>query len=289
MSDRHGSHGRWMRVSSAGWRRYVGPAAIAFGVGVAYVAVGAAMVAYTMADPSQVEPAMAGLAALWTWVLSGLVCLPLLLGGLFRWARRTQGVDRAPGCASILLSAGAGIVLGCLSWLVWLPSPGPSGGGWVGSSRGQFEVLLPTVAGCTGHPAMAFAPGVVGEMVPSEDCCSIAWWDAGRSGTGHGLYPVWPWAIEEPASGLLEWSDLDGFADYLSGTDGAAGDGFARTVLELDAGPAIRLDDERTQPSSAYLFTDGTRYVSVACSAEDPPADRWLAMAETFKFRQVEE
>jgi hypothetical protein len=267
--------------SSGGWRRYVGSAAIAFAVGVGYVAVGAAMVASTT---SEVDPAMAGFFALSIWVLSGLVFLPLLLGALFLWARRTQGVGRAPGCASILLSAASGILLGSLFW-VSLTSPATSAYGYLLSwPDGPYRVILPTLAGCTGHPAMAFAPGVVGEPLPSDDCCSIAWWDEGRSGTGHVLAFPAASAIEEPTAGLVEWSDLDGFADYLSGTDRAAGDGFARTALELAAGPAIRIDDERTRPSSAYLLTDGTRYYSVACSAEEPPADRWLAHAESFEF-----
>lgn len=60
-------------------------------------------------------------------------------------------------------------------------------------------------------------------------------------------------------------------------------DGVERERLDLPAGPAWRFDHLADgTPVSAYLR--GGRRVSyvVTCSAEDPPEDRWLSIAETF-------
>ena len=285
--------GSWCRTivadSSGAPRRYLGGVALSFGVGVGYALLGATMVASTTADPYQPSPGMAALADVFIWVLLGLIFLPLALGGIFYWALRTRGVGPAPGCASIFLSAVSGMALTfVVGFASSTPTPPRLHGGWVESRPAGYSVHLASPGDCSSHPAMHFAPGADGAYVPTAGCCSIVWWSEGRSDAAEWSDPG-PVELHQPKGSPTQWDDLDGFADYLAGADGPVGGAFTRTEIVVEAGRAIRLDDERTRPSSAYLFTDGTRYYSVACSDPDPPQDHWLSMAETFAFLPAEE
>ena len=275
--------------SSGSPRRYVGGVALSFSVGVGYALLGATMVASTMADPYQPSPGIAALADVFIWVLLGLIFLPLMLGAIFYWALRTQGVGPAPGCASIVLSAVSGMALTfVVGYDSSTPTPPRLYGGWVESRLAGYSVHLDSLDDCSSHPAMHFAPGAVGAYAPTADCCSIVWWSEGRSDAAEWS-DSGPAVLHLPNGSPTLWNDLDEFADYLAGADGLGGDAFTRTEVQVKAGRAVRLDDERTRPSSAYLFTDGTRYYSVACSDPDPPQDRWLSMAETFEFLPADE
>jgi hypothetical protein len=222
------------------------------------------------------------------FVLLGLIIMPLAIGGIDYRLRQAPGVRRGLGCASILLGLFALVLVFVVATVLANPQKPRLYGGWVESRSAGYSVHLASLGDCSSHPAMHFAPGALGPAYPpAADCCSIAWWAEGRSDATEWS-AVGPEVLHEPTGGLTVWNDLDGFADYLTGTDGTSDDGFARTEIEAAAGRAIRLDDERTRPSSAYLFTDGARYYSVACSVEDPPDDRWLSIAETFELLPAE-
>jgi hypothetical protein len=92
------------------YRKYLAGAAVAFGIGVAYALLGVIMVTSTMDDPFQPSPGMAALSDLAIWAVLGLTLMPLALGGIYLWTRRTLGVEQGPGCASVLLSTVAGVV-----------------------------------------------------------------------------------------------------------------------------------------------------------------------------------
>jgi hypothetical protein len=60
----------------------------------------------------------------------------------------------------------------------------------------------------------------------------------------------------------------------------------------LPTGDAVRIDmdvPEEGRSLTQYLLTDGAGFYSLACIASEPPADRWLPIAETFEFLPVEE
>jgi hypothetical protein len=67
--------------------------------------------------------------------------------------------------------------------------------------------------------------------------------------------------------------------------------GFAS--VGLPAGDAVRCGSTWTCPRrgdhTQYLLTDGAGFYSPACIASEPPADRWLPIAETFEFLPAEE
>jgi hypothetical protein len=37
-------------------------------------------------------------------------------------------------------------------------------------------------------------------------------------------------------------------------------------------------------PATAWVFLDGERRLALFCRAEEPPADDWRSIAETFEF-----
>jgi hypothetical protein len=268
---------------SGSYRKYLGGSVVAFAVGVVYALLGVTMVASTMNDQYQPSPGMAALGDLAIWVMFGLTLVPLALGGIYFAARQVLGVERGLGCASILFSAVSGVALAFGVLYLSAPPPSRVSGGWVEGPG--YSVHVPTLLACSSHPAMSFAPGVVGPAFGfTGDCCSIVSWAEGRSDAAEPSVAQGPEVLHEPTSGPAVWNDLDGFADYLAGTDDPGGGAFARTEVEAEAGRAIRLDDDRTRPSSAYLFAGGSRYYSVACSDPDPPDDRWFSIAETFGF-----
>ena len=230
LSDAAGSWCRAMVAGSSGSpRRYLAGVALSFGVGVGYALLGATMVASTTADPYQPSPGMAALADVFIWVLLGLISLPLVLGGIFHWALRTQGVAPAPGCASILLSAvsGTALTLG-VGFASSTLTPPRLYGGWVESRPAGYSVHLASPGNCSSHPAMHFAPGAVGAYVPTAGCCSIVWWSEGRSDAAEWSDPG-PVVLHQPKGSPTQWNDLDGFADYLAGAEGLGSGVFTRT------------------------------------------------------------
>ena len=62
------------------------------------------------------------------------------------------------------------------------------------------------------------------------------------------------------------------------------------TTADLGTEHTVRADWERWwgTPASAWVFVDGERRVVLFCRADDPPADRWRSIAETFEFLPAE-
>ena len=65
------------------------------------------------------------------------------------------------------------------------------------------------------------------------------------------------------------------------------------TVVDagLSSANGVRLDWEiwGGQPATTWVFLDGERRVVLFCRSEEPPDDRWLSIAETFRFLPAEE
>jgi hypothetical protein len=58
-------------------------------------------------------------------------------------------------------------------------------------------------------------------------------------------------------------------------------------LMELPAGEVGCVDLRDASMAAEmrdYTFTDGEAWFSVTCISNDPPADRWLSIAETFEF-----
>jgi hypothetical protein len=63
------------------------------------------------------------------------------------------------------------------------------------------------------------------------------------------------------------------------------------TEVGLSSGRAIRVDWEQWQemPATAWIFADSDRHAALLCRADEPPADRWLSIAESFEFLRAAE
>jgi hypothetical protein len=57
-------------------------------------------------------------------------------------------------------------------------------------------------------------------------------------------------------------------------------------AVDLPSGPGVRADwqDWGGMPATAWAFRSPDRAVVLFCRADDPPADAWLSIAETFEF-----
>jgi len=95
-----------------------------------------------------------------------------------------------------------------------------------------------------------------------------------------------------PLDAWIKWKEdasLEDIVPFLfGGMDDA--DRPEITYLELPAGQAARMDvsDEATH-LSIYLLREGNTFYRISCAGDEPPDDRWLSIAESFKFLSEEE
>ncbi len=143
-------------------RRYLAAALASFGVGVGYVLLVANMMEPATHDPysSPVAHSLAtSISNLMTAAVIGLIALPLALGAIYHWVRQVPGVDRGPGCASILFSAMGGVVLASVASASLAPPAPPVEPHWQARSESAgFSVEVPSLFPCGSHPAVGFAP-----------------------------------------------------------------------------------------------------------------------------------
>ena len=88
------------------------------------------------------------------------------------------------------------------------------------------------------------------------------------------------------------WQGLDDMAEWDAGKSGGK-EGWEQSFLDLAAGRTLRIDREVESTdmphSTRYVFTNGGSWAILSCYAADPPADRWLSIAETIEFLPAEE
>lgn len=58
------------------------------------------------------------------------------------------------------------------------------------------------------------------------------------------------------------------------------------TTVDLVSGTVVLAEWERWRemPATAWIFLDGERHILLLCRAEEPPADGWRSIADTFEF-----
>ena len=96
----------------------------------------------------------------------------------------------------------------------------------------------------------------------------------------------------EDVTGLPGLPDADSTAEWQATFTISAGPRRGQastpsvTTVNLASGTAVRADWERCRdmPASAWVFFDGVRRIVLFCRAEEPPADSWRSIADTFEF-----
>jgi hypothetical protein len=93
---------------------------------------------------------------------------------------------------------------------------------------------------------------------------------------------------------LPDVASLDEWRDTLISIAGAQERRTSEPVVTqvgLPSGPTVRADWERWSgmPATAWIFADGDRHAALLCRSDDPPDDRWRAIAESFEFLPAEE
>ena len=100
----------------------------------------------------------------------------------------------------------------------------------------------------------------------------------------------------EDDTALLSLSDvasLDDWQDTLVSTAGAQARRTSEPVMTqvgLPSGQTVRADWERWSgmPATAWVFAEGDRRAALLCRSNEPPADGWLSVAESFEFVPAE-
>ena len=133
-------------------------------------------------------------------------------------------------------------------------------------------------------------------QVSEQDTVMVA--EARPSGQAGGLPVEWctvdtmifPFA---PLDAWIKWKEDASLEDIdilpLLFVGGEDADRLGITYLEVPAGQAARMDvsDEATYVS-IYLLTNGNTFYWISCAGDDPPADRWLTVVESFEFLSEE-
>jgi hypothetical protein len=156
-----------------------------------------------------------------------------------------------------------------------------SAGGWVELPEWGFR--------------MAFPPGwIVAQVSDASRAWMDRWADpaglqdtvlmAQRSGAYEcSIVDITRYAESPPAASRL--ADLVDAEAVWAGRDLSVVD-FDVTYLRLPAGRTAAIDRHYRDGTDNrdYLFTDRSRWSMLSCSSNEPPADRWLSIAETFEF-----
>jgi hypothetical protein len=176
------------------------------------------------------------------------------------------------------------------------PSPGPVGlGGRVAVPEAGFALTFPEDWVWVRHPvpdvdaAVGWLAGVAGSADADRyrDLLAMASEAAPVIGTlGFGrdtcFVQEWEWdlSLGDLAAMMQAW--YQGEDAYTAVTS---------TAVMTRAGEAIRIDyryssQDASTDQAQYLYTQGQAGLVhvLNCAADDPPADRWLSIAETFEF-----
>ena len=88
--------------------------------------------------------------------------------------------------------------------------------------------------------------------------------------------------------GLSDVDSMDEWIEVLIGVVAARGRTTEPAVIQVDlpSGRNVRVDWRRWRgtPLTAWAFFDGDRRLLLHCRSDEPPADHWLSIAETFEF-----